>query len=164
MLKEKNVSATFFVTLPYIESEPELIQRMIDEGHTIGNHSNHHTSMPTLDSDTCVSEIDDVYCYLKEHYGYETTYFRPPMGEYSARSLALTQKSGHKTLLWSFAYKDWLTDDQPDPEEAYKRITEATHDGAIYLLHAVSKTNTELLPRLIDYWRAEGYTIAKMDL
>ena len=138
-LKEKKVRAVFFLVKDYAEKNPELVKRMIDEGHIISNHSVHHYSMPTLDEKKCRSEIMDMHEYVKENFGCEMELFRPPMGEFSQYSLSVTRDCGYKTLMWSFAYADWDTNNQPQPEAALKRVTSAAHEGAIYLLHSVSK-------------------------
>lgn len=163
VLKEKDVKAVFFVTMQYVKDEPELIQRMIDEGHVVGNHSVRHKSMPTLDLDTMMAEVVDLHEYVEENFGYEMYLFRPPMGHYSEQSLSVLQELGYKSVLWSFAYYDYAVDDQPDPQKAYDKIVAAAHSGAIYLLHAVSKTNTEVLGDVIDAFRDQGFEMALME-
>ena len=158
-LLEKHVQAAFFVTKGYIESNPALIQRMIDEGHTVGNHSAGHKSSPELTDEEMVFELEETARTYMALTGLEMPrYFRPPMGEYSARTLKITQDSGYKTIFWSFAYMDWLTDSQPTKETAYEEIVSHMHNGAVPLLHAVSQANAEALPDVIDTLRAEGFT------
>ena len=159
-LKEKNVKAVFFLTGDYAKRNKDLVQRMIDEGHIIGNHGMAHASLPKLSEADAKDEIISLHQYVKDVYGYEMTLFRPPCGEYSEQALAVTQSCGYKTLLWSFAYCDWNTDDQPEPSEACERVSGAAHCGAVYLLHSVSATNCEILPRVIDNIRAAGYEFA----
>lgn len=156
-LKEKNVKAVFFLLKDYAEKNPELVKRMIDEGHIIGNHSVHHYSMPTLDEKTCESEIMDMHRYVKDTFGYEMDLFRPPMGEFSELSLNVTKNCGYKTMMWSFAYADWDTKKQPDPAASEKKLVDAAHEGAVYLLHSVSKTNADILGQVIDGIRAKGF-------
>lgn len=156
-LKEKKVKAVFFLLQDYAEKNPELVQRMIDEGHIIGNHSVHHYSMPTLDQPTCEKEIKDFHKYIEEKYDYNMTLFRPPMGEFSEFSLGVTANCGYKTMLWSFAYADWDVNNQPDQSTALNKLVSAAHPGAIYLLHSVSKTNAEILGDMIDKIRADGF-------
>lgn len=158
-LKEKDVKAIFFLVQDYAERNPELVQRMIDEGHTIANHSVHHHSMPSLAPDAARSEIMGLHEYISKNFGVEMTMFRPPMGEFSEQSLAVTQECGYKTMLWSFAYADWDPDAQPDPAEALEKLKNAAHPGAIYLLHSVSATNAEILGDLIDGIRDKGFEI-----
>ena len=160
ILKEKKVTATFYVTLDYVKSSPELVQRMINEGHEVGNHSCTHPSMPDISDDMVFEEIHGLETYISDNFGgYKTVTMRPPRGEFSVRTLRIAKNMGYDTVLWSFAYNDWNTDAQPDRDTAYRRITSATHNGAVYLLHAVSETNTAILPDVIDYWLDNGYTV-----
>ena len=157
VLKEKKVKATFFLLQDYAEKNPELVKRMIDEGHIVGNHSVHHYSMPTLGQAECESEIKDFHKYMEDNYDYTMTVFRPPMGEFSEFSLGVTANCGYKTELWSFAYADWDVNNQPDEGQALEKLVNAAHPGAIYLLHSVSKTNTDILGDFIDRMRAGGF-------
>lgn len=161
-LKEKGVKANFFILHDYAVRNPELVKRMIDEGHTIGNHSVHHYSMPTLDINTCRKEITDAHKYILDKFGYDMTTFRPPMGEFSEQSLAVTQSTGYKTILWSYAYADWDPAKQMEPAKALDKLTKAVHPGAIYLLHSVSKTNCEILGQFIDSAKTQGYSFTTM--
>lgn len=156
-LKEKGVQAVFFVTMPYVQSEPELVQRMIDEGHIVGNHSVNHPSFPEISLEECQQEIMELHDYVKENFGYEMSLFRFPMGEFSEADLKVVQDLGYRSVFWSFAYRDWLVDEQPDPQEAIATIEDKCHPGAIYLLHAVSETNAQILGQVIDDLRGEGY-------
>lgn len=159
-LKEKNAKAVFFLTGDYAERNGELVRRMIDEGHIIGNHGSKHASLPKLSEEEAENEIMSLHNYVKEKYDYEMRYFRPPCGEYSERSMAICQRLGYKTLLWSFAYEDWDVNNQPDPSSAFKRVSSAAHGGGIYLLHSVSATNAEILPEVIDSIREQGFELA----
>lgn len=161
-LNEKNVRAVFFVTYDYALKNPELVRRMIDEGHTVGNHTFSHPSLPECTPDELYNELRQLHDYVKSEFGYEMYVMRPPMGEFSERVLKCAQDMGYTTVLWSFAYPDWNPDSQPDPAAAFDKITKKTHNGAVYLLHAVSSTNTKILPDVIDYWKNNGYTITPM--
>lgn len=161
VLKEKNVKATFFVTMWYVKSQPDLVRRMINEGHTVGNHSVNHISMPTLNIPKMESEILGLHNYMIEHFGYTMTLFRPPKGEYSTRTLAVTQRLGYTTMHWSFAYKDWATNEQWSYDDALSKIVGCHHNGAIWLLHAVSTTNAAVLGEVIDTLQAKGYVFVK---
>ena len=159
-LKARNVKAVFFLTGDYAERNEKLVKRMINEGHVIGNHGMKHASLPGLSEVQAEEEIMSLHNYVKEKYGYEMKYFRPPCGEYSEKALSICQKLGYKTLLWSFAYCDWDVNAQPDRDTALKRISEAGHNGAIYLLHSVSSTNAEVLPQVIDELREKGFVFS----
>lgn len=156
-LKEKNVKAVFFLTGDYAKRNKDLVQRMIDEGHIIGNHGMKHQSLPSLSPQAAEEEIMSLHDYVKQEYGYEMKYFRPPCGEYSEQALAVCQKLGYKTMLWSFAYCDWDVNAQPETASSLEKVSRAAHDGAIYLLHSVSETNAEILPQVIDNIRQQGY-------
>jgi len=165
VLKKHNVKAAFFVVKPYITSNPALIKRMVSEGHLVCNHSNHHPSMASiLDSEKFNRELSDVEDAYENITGKKMSkYFRPPMGKYSELSLQYTKNYGYKTIFWSFAYMDWLTDKQPSHENAKKRIMQRTHNGGIMLLHAVSKTNAEILDEVITQWKGQGYELKTLD-
>jgi len=158
-LKEKNVKAIFFLTGDYAKKEPELVKRMIDEGHTLGNHGMKHASLPTLSEDDAIEEIMSNHEYVLNNYGYEMQYFRCPCGEYSEQALETIQKCGYKTVFWSFAHVDWLTDKQPDPAESIRKLSDSAHGGEILLLHSVSSTNAQILGQVIDNFRAKGLEV-----
>lgn len=159
-LKEKDVKAVFFVTMDYVKKQPDLVQRMIDEGHVVGNHSKTHPVMTQCSIDKIVDEVMSLHNYVLEHFDYTMTLFRPPTGEFSIRSLATVQSLGYKNVHWSFAYYDYDTAKQPDPASALQTVKDRSHSGAIYLLHAVSTTNASILSDAIDYFITEGYTLA----
>ncbi len=156
-LKEKNVSAVFFVLLDYAEKNPDLIKRMIDEGHTVANHSTSHPSFPEISAEEMTEEIMNVHNYMKDTYNYEMTLFRFPKGEYSQKALGVVKNCGYKSIFWSFAYEDWDTENQPDEAWAEEKLVGAAHEGAIYLLHSVSQTNANILGNAIDKIREAGY-------
>ena len=165
ILKKNNIPAAFFVTGPYLDKEQELVQRMIDEGHIVGNHTVHHPNLPKLISaENMASEL----CSLNEKYaslygGGQMKYMRPPEGEYSERLLAVANALGFKTIFWSFAYKDWDPSQQKGADYAFEQVTPYLHDGAILLLHAVSKDNADALESIIQYAQKEGYKFKKLD-
>ena len=138
---------------------------MVEEGHIVGNHSQTHPSMPSKahDPQAFEREISEVEKSFEKLTGTPMPkFFRPPRGEYSQLSLSLTKEMGYKTIFWSFAYQDWLVDQQPDPEAAYAKILQGTHNGQIMLLHAVSSTNTKILDRVIKDIKKEGYRFAPL--
>lgn len=161
-LKEKNVRAVFFVTYDYCKRNPELVKRMIAEGHTVGNHTWSHPSLPECSPDELYSELSLLHEYVRDEFGYDMYVMRPPKGEFSQRVLACAKELGYTTVLWSFAYPDWDVNNQPDQEQAFQKITGKSHNGAVYLLHAVSETNAAILGRVIDYWRDSGFVITPM--
>ena len=160
-LKVHNAQGVFFVTKPYAESSPDLVKRMIDEGHVIGNHTVHHPSdgMQAHDIDYQTNEVRELHDYIKNHFGYEMCLFRYPTGMFSRQSLAVISNCGYRSSFWSFAYADWDRNNQPNPQEALQKLESSLHPGAIYLLHAVSETNTNILDEFLTYAESQGYTI-----
>lgn len=160
-LKKHNVSATFFVVGTYIESDPELVKRMAEEGHIVGNHTWHHPDMSQIAAlDTFKKELVDVEDAYREVTGEEmTNFYRPPQGKYSESNLQMAQELGYKTFFWSLAYVDWYDDNQPTKEEAFDKLLGRIHPGAIVLLHSTSDTNSLILDELIQKWKEMGYTI-----
>jgi len=163
-LKKHNVRAAFFVVGHYVKTNPELVLRMAAEGHLVCNHSANHKDMAAMeDFDEFKKEITD----LEDAY-YELTgksmpkFFRPPEGKFSERSLKYAQRLGYTTVFWSFAYKDWLNNAQPDPETAFKTIISRTHPGEVALLHATSKTNAQILDRVLAEWEKMGYSFKSL--
>lgn len=156
-LKEKNVKAVFFVTYDFASSNPELIERMIDEGHIIGNHSYRHLTMDEISVTQATQEVMYLDKYMKQQHKYRMKLFRFPKGEFSENTLALVNELGYKSIFWSFAYADWDTQNQAESTEAFNEITNSFHNGEIMLLHAVSSTNAEILGDVIDEARAQGY-------
>lgn len=155
-LREKGVKATFFITYEFARTCPALVRRMIDEGHTVGNHSWTHPSLPTKSIEEAEAEITRLHDYVKENFGYEMSLFRPPYGEFSERTLEMTRRLGYRSVFWSFAYLDYDLSNQPEPQQARERILDAAHEGAIYLLHAASPTNAAVLGDVIDGLREKG--------
>lgn len=163
-LKKCSAPAAFFVTGPYLKEQTELVRRMIDEGHIVGNHTVHHPNLPKLSSAEKMSEeLTALNDMSEELYGYTMRYMRPPEGEYSERLLAAAQGLGYKTIFWSFAYKDWDPKTQRGADYAYEQTTPYLHDGAIILLHAVSKDNAGALENIITYAREKGYEFRSLD-
>lgn len=163
-LKEKNVQAVFFLTGHYVRSQPELVQRMIDEGHILGNHSDSHkVYCKELTAEESLKDAIWMQQYLRDNFNYEMRLFRFPAGEFSEQALSLIQQMGYQSLFWSFAYGDWNVNKQPEPAAALQKITDYLHSGEIMLLHSVSATNAEILPQLIDVIREKGYAIGAFE-
>ena len=160
-LRKRGVKATFFVTEPYAKAQPELVQRMIDEGHEIGNHSVTHPSegLPSQSLEQQKNEVMENHQYIKDNFGYDMHLFRFPAGKFSDRSLAVVNNCNYKSVFWSFAYKDYDVNNQPGESEALQKLKDRMHPGAIYLLHAESTTNTAILGRFIDAAQAAGYEV-----
>lgn len=163
VLKQKNVKATFFITAHYLNSAPELVKRMIDEGHIVGNHTVNHKSMPEISDDEIKKELMTLNQSVYEKFEYEMKYMRPPKGEFSERTLNITESLGFKTVMWSFAYVDWEENNQPSKEDAINKIISNLHNGEVMLLHSTSKTNSEVLSDVIDKAREAGFEFKSLD-
>ena len=161
VLKANNVKATFFLTGSYAEKQTEIVQRIVDEGHTVGNHSWSHPDMTTLNDTDAALEITKVHDIIREKYGYETYLFRFPTGIFSERTLAIAAQNGHHSVFWSFAYNDWDNANQPDEAEALKKVTDRLHPGAVYLFHPM-ETNSKILNDFISNAKSAGYEIGVM--
>ena len=157
VLKQNDVKATFFITAHYLNTQEDLVKRMLEEGHEVGNHTVNHKSMPTLTDEQVKREIMELHQAIYEKFAYEMKLIRPPMGEFSERTLSITNSLGYKTVMWSFAYADWDEKNQPSEEEGQKKILENVHNGEITLLHANSKTNTNILDSVIKEIKNMGY-------
>lgn len=159
-LKKHNAPATFFVVGHFLESAPEIVRRMVEEGHTVGNHTYHHPDMSKIsDMPSFKKEMDDVAALYREITGGELAmYYRPPQGKYSTANLQMAAELGYSTFFWSLAYVDWNQDSQPSHEEAFEKLTGRIHPGAIVLLHSTSKTNGEIMDELLTKWEEMGYS------
>jgi delta-lactam-biosynthetic de-N-acetylase len=160
--RDKGVPITFFITGNYLARNPERVQRMVQDGHLVVNHTQRHPNLPELlgneGPEAILSELTQVEDDFRALTGQDMARFvRPPEGSYSERVLTLLDQAGYRTVFWSYAYRDWLTDDQPDPEAALDKALANLHPGSILLLHAVSETNQKILPSLIDAARERGY-------
>lgn len=159
VLKKHGVSAAFFLVGNYIEQNPELVKRMVAEGHTVGNHTYHHYDMSRIgDMDSFRRELED----LEQLYTATTgqtmqKFYRPPQGIYSEENLKMAQQLGYRTVFWSLAYVDWLNDKQPTSEQAFSKLIPRIHNGAVVLLHSTSKTNAAILDDLLTRWEELGY-------
>ena len=163
VLKKNNVPATFFITAHYVNSKPELVKRMIDEGHIIGNHTVNHKSMPSLSLEQIKDEVMNLHTAVYNKFGYEMKYIRPPKGEYSEKTLAYCNTLGYSTVMWSFAYDDWDENKQGREEYGKQKILDNIHNGAIILLHGTSKDNSNILDYCIKEIKNMGYEFSSID-
>jgi len=163
-LKANNVKAIFFITGPFLNQNGDLVKRMLDEGHQVGNHTINHPSLPTLDNAGVENELLGLEKQMNAKFGKGFKYMRPPMGEYSTRTLEAAKQLGYTSVFWSFAYLDYDVNNQKGADYAYSMVMNNLHNGAVYLLHAVSKDNTEALDRIIKDIKAQGYEIRSLDL
>ena len=159
-LKKHNAPATFFIVGNYMETSPDLVKRLVSEGHSVGNHTYHHPDMSKIGEMTAFQkELSDLETLYEEAIGQPMAkYYRPPQGVYSESNLKMAQELGYKTFFWSLAYVDWYQDQQPSHEEAFAKLIPRIHPGAVVLLHNTSKTNGEILDELLTKWEELGYS------
>ncbi len=162
-LKEKKVPAAFFVTLPNVKENPEIIARMIKEGHIVGNHSDTHPNFSKINRTQMAKEIETLDNYLREHFGYSAPYFRFPEGACSENALELVQSIGYTSVFWSSAYADWDVNNPKGKQYAFDTVTARLHPGCVLLLHAVSKDNADALGDIIDYAKEQGYEFKSLE-
>ncbi len=164
VLNEKNVSAAFFILDNIILKNPDLVTRMSKEGHLVCNHTKNHINICNMSKEEISKNLSDLEILYEEVAQQKMAkYFRFPEGRYSEKSLAAVNELGYKTIFWSFAYDDWDNARQTNPEKAFNKIKQNTHNGAIILLHPNSRVNAQIMPRLIDEWRNQGYTFGTLD-
>lgn len=163
-LKKHNVSATFFVVGNFLKDQPKLIQRMVAEGHTVGNHTYSHPDMSKISTlENFSEELEAVEKLYEKITGQPMVkFYRPPQGKYSEANLQMAKELGYKTFFWSLAYVDWYEDKQPSKEEAFKKLLGRIHPGAIVLLHSTSSTNAQILDELLTKWEEMGYTFKNL--
>ncbi len=165
ILKKHNTKAAFFLVGNYIEKNADLVRRMVEEGHTVGNHTMHHYDMSKIaDKDTFTKELGDLEALFKEATGKALPkFYRPPQGIYSEDNLKMAQELGYKTVFWSLAYVDWNQDAQPSKDQAFSKLLPRIHNGAVVLLHSTSQTNAEILDELLTKWEQQGYSFGTVD-
>lgn len=159
-LQKHNAQAAFFVVGHFLETAPDLVKRMVEDGHTVGSHTYHHPDMSMiLDQAAFQKEMDDVADLFQEITGEELSpFYRPPQGKCNVENLKQAQEMGYYTIFWSLAYVDWDQNSQPSHEEAFDKLTSRVHPGAVVLLHNTSQTNGEILDELLTKWEGMGYT------
>ena len=164
ILKKHQVPAAFFLVGNYIEKNPDLVRRMVADGHIVGNHTMHHYDMSKIsDQAAFQKELQDLENLYTQVTGAEMPkFYRPPQGVYSESNLQMAQDMGYATVFWSLAYADWNNDSQPTKDQAIGKLLPRLHNGAIILLHATSKTNAEILDDLLTKYKEMGYRFAPL--
>ena len=161
-LKDHNAPAAFFLVGNYIQQNPDLVRRMVSEGHTVGNHTMHHYDMSKISEKSAFEvELTALESLYREVVREEMPkFYRPPQGTYSEKNLEMAQNLGYQTVFWSLAYVDWNNDKQPTVEYAFSKLLPRTHNGAVVLLHSTSTTNAAILDELLTKWEQMGYRFA----
>ncbi len=164
-LKKHEVPAAFFLVGNYIEKNADLVRRMVEEGHIVGNHTMHHPDMSKLaDKDSFAAELSGLEELFKETTGKDLPkYYRPPQGVYSQENLKMAKELGYRTVFWSLAYADWNNDSQPTKDQAFSKLLPRIHNGAVVLLHSTSKTNAQILDELLTKWKEMGYSFGTLE-
>ena len=164
-LKEHQVPAAFFLVGNYLERNGDLVRRMVEEGHMVGNHTMHHYDMSKIsDRESFSQELKGLEDLFKEVTGKELPkYYRPPQGIYSEDNLKMAQELGYRTVFWSLAYVDWNNDAQPTAQEAFDKLIPRIHKGAVVLLHSTSQTNAQILGELLTKWKDLGYRFGTLE-
>ncbi len=163
VLKENNVRTTFFITGSFLKTEGNLVKRMVEEGHIVGNHTINHPSLPTISDKEIEDEVTGLDKEFFEKFNKHMTFFRPPKGEYNERTLKILQNLGYKHVFWSFAYDDWYRNKVRGADYASSIVAKNLHNGAIILLHAVSKDNAEALDQIIKLAKEKGFEFRNLD-
>ena len=165
VLKKHNAPGAFFLVGHYIEKNADLVRRMVEEGHIVGNHTMHHYDMSKLsDKEAFGKELTGLEDLFRQVTGKELPkYYRPPQGTYSEDNLKMAQELGYRTVFWSLAYVDWNNDAQPTAQEAFDKLIPRIHNGAVVLLHSTSTTNAEILDELLTKWEEMGYTFGSIE-
>ena len=165
VLKDHQVPAAFFLVGNYLQRNPDLVSRMVDEGHIVGNHTWSHPDMSKIkDRDAFARELRQVEDLYREITGQDMqNYYRPPQGIYSVENLEMARDLGYRTVFWSLAYVDWNNDAQPTPEQAFSKLIPRIHNGAVVLLHSTSRTNAAILDELLTKWKDLGYSFAPIE-
>ncbi len=165
VLKKHQVPAAFFLVGDYLERNGDLVRRMVDEGHIVGNHTASHPNMSKIASlEDFKKELTEVEALFQDITGKKLPkFYRPPQGVYSEKNLEHAKSLGYKTVFWSLAYADWDNQKQPTEEYAMGKLLPRTHNGAVILLHSTSKTNAEILDSLLTQWKNQGYRFESID-
>ena len=164
-LKKHNAPGAFFLVGNYLEKNPDLVRRMVNEGHIVANHTMHHHDMSKLSDKAAFSkELTDLENLYRDVTGAEMPkYYRPPQGIYSQQNLEMAKELGYKTVFWSLAYVDWNNDKQPTADYAFSKLLPRTHNGAVVLLHSTSATNAQIMDELLTKWEEMGYRFASIE-
>lgn len=164
VLQKHNAPAAFFLVGHYIQTNADLVRRMVAEGHIVGNHTMHHEDMSRCDPETFARELQQLEEVFTQVTGKQLPkYYRPPQGIYSKENLIQAQKLGYRTVFWSLAYADWNNNSQPTDQQAFDKLLPRIHNGAVVLLHSTSHTNARILDELLTRWEQMGYRFASLE-
>jgi peptidoglycan-N-acetylglucosamine deacetylase len=158
MLKQRNIKATFFLIGQNVVSNPDLVRRILAEGHEIGNHSWTHPQLSKLSDDRVTAEITQTQDAIKNASGFTPTLLRPPYGAITARQREwIENRFGLNIILWSVDPFDWK---RPGASVITQRILSQARPGAIILSHDIHKQTVDAMPATLDALIAKGYKFA----
>ncbi|RJX29141.1 MAG: polysaccharide deacetylase family sporulation protein PdaB [Dethiobacter sp.] len=156
ILRNNNIKTTFFLTGFWVEKYPDMVKKIVEEGHEIGNHTYSHPHLNSLSEEQIKTELKKVGNMILELTEKQPDLFRPPFGEYSNKVITAAEKCGYRTIQWSIDSLDWK---ELGKEPMVKRVTESIHPGAIILFHNNGKYTAEALPEIIAYVKEKGYEV-----
>ena len=163
IVNECGIKVAFFITNSFFEENPSLVEKMIDDGHIVGNHTMNHCDLTKLTEDEIKSELLDLHNKVKEKFDYEMKYFRPPEGLFSEKVLNVTSSIGYRAVVWGLAYDDWDKNNQKGYDYAKHMIFDNVEKGQVILLHANSKDNLHILKEFITTFQNKGYKFKSLD-
>lgn len=164
VLQEEDVPATFFVTGHYVKSAADIVKRIADEGHIVGNHSYHHHDFTKLTKEEYRKELIDLDKEVEAVTRIEKLqYVRPPRGVFNEQTIEWANEFGYTHVFWSLAFVDWHSDQKKGWQSAYQQVIDQMHPGAIILLHTVNEDNSLALSHLIKELKEQGYTFKSLD-
>ncbi|MCF6410772.1 polysaccharide deacetylase family protein [Pseudalkalibacillus salsuginis] len=158
ILRQKGVKATFFVVGERAKKYPEQLRQIYREGHVIGNHTWDHPHLPELTDQQFNENIQSTSAEIEKIIGFKPDLFRPPFGEIEDRQIAMLNKQGYRSIMWTADTKDWTG---APAEEIVSRLKQDASPGVIALQHnyhvAGQFETVKALPQIIDELRAQGY-------
>src|ERR1700760_721699 len=158
MLKQRNIKATFFLIGQNVASNPDLVRRILAEGHEIGNHSWTHPQLSKLSDDRVTMEITKTQDAIRDASGFTPTLLRPPYGAITMRQRQwIENKLGLSVILWSVDPLDWK---RPGASVITQRILSQARPGSIILSHDIHKQTVDAMPATLDALIAKGYKFA----
>ena len=156
-LKERGVKATFFLIGENADKNPEIVKRMAEEGHLIGNHTYHHVELTKVSENEARLELADTSAVIVRITGKEPEYMRPPFGAWQRK---LEQEIQMLPVLWTIDPLDWTTENQ---DEIVNKVVTEAGENDIILLHDCYKSSIEAGLRIVDILQEEGFVFVTVD-
>lgn len=156
-LKERNVKATFFLIGENVKNNPEVVKKIYEDGHTIGNHTFSHVQLTCISEEKAITEINDTNQMIKEITGTEPKYIRPPYGLYSD---ALQRETNLTPVLWNVDPRDWSV---LNTQSVVNHVVKCAKNGDIILLHDIFDTSVDAALLIIDELQKQGFEFVTVD-